>query len=433
MFKKATFLTFCFSVVINTHLHAGWPEDGWEGVPSLRIVHKGQTVNFDKLHQHLATEEEKVARVLPSNTPTNIVLVSVSFLGGDGFSLHTYPLKNQEKKWLVYESGWTSSFIPSPVYAQAQRLMKPYAPKLQKEDLTPADKEHLVQDCIKIVEGRRYFEEEMSPNFYFFDYDTISVEYILERVGRVFSETVPEDPSRFVYEEFAHNRDVYTRIVSNLQMSKREAGRSISELTQRIDLSSGIDLDFIKDLSDAAKDFREIISAREKEVSSIGSKVISTYWHSEQKFLKYIEDEMPNILADMFKEPLPFTPEAVFINVHSRHDICPVCSHTFVRSYTRPEGVLSAFKAALCEKLGIDSQTFPLYMTSSFREKREKTKYGVREDRPEILEDSITTIAPAFPTLYIPVSSHEHLQSPVSSPSLSSSSSSSSSSGSTGH
>lgn len=419
-------MAFYFFVTLNTHSYAGWPEDGWEGVPSLCIIHKGQTVNFDELHQHLTTEEERIARILPSNTPTNIVLASVSFLGGDASSLHTYLLKNQEKKWLVFESGWASSFIPSPVYAQTQRLMKPYAPKLQKDDLTPADKEQLVQDCIKIAQDRRYFEEEVSPNFYFFDYDPISVEYILERVGKVFSETASEDPGRFVYDEFAHNRDVYTRIVSNLQMSKRKAGQSISELTQRVDLSSGIDLDFIKDLSDAAKGFREVISTREKEVSGIGSKVISTYWHSEQKFLKYIEDGMPSILADMLKEPLPFTPEAIVINVHSRHDICPVCSHTFVRSYTRPEGVLNAFKVALCEKLAIDSQTFPLYMTSSFREKREKTKYAVRDDRPGILEDSITTIAPAFPTLYIPLSSHEH------SPLPSSSSSSSSSSGSTG-
>lgn len=427
MFKKAAFLTFYFFVVLNTHSYAGWPEDGWEGVPSLRIVHKGQTVNFDELHQHLATEEERIARILPSNTPTNIVLASVSFLGGDGSSLHTYLLKNQEKKWLVFESGWASSFIPSPVYAQTQRLMKPYAPKLQKDDLTPADKEQLVQDCIKIAQDRCYFEEEVSPNFYFFDYDPMSVEYILERVGRVFSETALEDPGRFVYDEFAHNRDVYTRFVSDLQMSKRKAGQSISELTQRIDLSSGIDLEFIKDLSDAAKDFREIISTQEKETSKIGSKVISTYWHSEQKFLKYIEDEMPNILADMFKEPLPFTPEAVFINVHSRHDICPVCSHTFVRSYTRPEGVLSAFRDALYKRFGTDSQTFPLYMTSSFREKREKTKYAVKDDRLETLEDSVVKLYPAFPTIYIPLSSHGHSPLPSSS-----SSSSSSSSGSTG-
>ena len=222
------------------------------------------------------------------------------------------------------------------------------------------------------------------------------------------------------------DRTAFNRLASILQEIKVEAGQNISELSQKIDPSLGINLRFIKEVTDLAKSAHDQISRQEKELSSIGSKVISTYWHSEQKFLKYIEDKMPNILADMFKEPLPFVPEAIVINVHSRHDICPVCSHTFVRSYTRPEGVLSAFRVALCEKLAINSQTLPLYMTSSFREKREKTKYAVRDDQSEILVDSITTIAPAFPTLYILLSSHAH------SPSPSSSSSSSSSSGSTG-
>jgi hypothetical protein len=426
MFKRVGFLPFYLFVVLSTHLYAGWPEDGWEGVSSLCIIHKGQIVNVDELHQHLATEEEKVARILPSNTPTNIVLASFSFLGGEVPSLHTYHLKSHDGKWLVFESGWTSSFIPSPVYAQTQRLIKPYAPKLQKEDLTLTDKEQLIQSCIKVAQSQCYFEEQITPNFYFFDQEPIPVESIFTRIERIFfCESNPSEVSHTVHKDLIKNRTAFNRVASELQTTKREAAQSISMMSQEIDLLSGINLDFIKDLGCSIKSAHDQISAREKELSSIGSKVISTYWHSEQKFLKYIEDEMPNILVDMLKEPLPFAPEAIVINVHSRHDICPVCSHTFVHSM-RPEGILSAFKVALCERLAIDSQTFPLYMTSSFREKRDKTKYAVREDLSGILEDSITTIAPAFPTLYIPLSSHAH------SPSPSSSSSSSSSSGSSG-
>jgi hypothetical protein len=428
MSKKATFLTFCFSVVLNTHLHAGWPEEGWEGVPSLCVTYKGQTANFDKLHQHLATEEEKIARTLPPNTPTNIVLASISFLGGDDSSLHTYPLKTHEKKWLVFESGWASSFIPSPVYDQTQKLMRPYASKLQKDDLTPADKEQLVQDCVRVAHGQHYFEEQVRPRFHFFDQEPISADYILSRVEQVFSQVDPSEAGYSIYKDLITNRAAFNRLASLLQEIKLEAGQDISELSQKINPSLGVNLSFIKEVADLAKSAHDQISRQEKELSSIGSKVISTYWHSEQKFLKYIEDETPNILTDIFKEPLPFTPEAVVINVHSRHDICPVCSHTFVRSYTRPEGVLNAFRDALCEKFAIDSQAVPLYITSSFRVKREKTKYAVRDDRPGILEDSITTIAPAFPTLYIPLSPHEY--SPLPSSSSSSSSSSSGSGGS---
>jgi hypothetical protein len=432
MFKKVGFLTFCLFVMLSTHLCAGWPEDGWEGVPSLRFIHKGHPISFDQLHQLLATEEEKAARILPSNTPTNIVLASISLLGGGEIpSLHTYYLQSSESKWLVFESGWDSSFSSNPVHEEAQKLMKTYAPKLQKGDsLTLLDKEQLVQSCIKVAQSQRYFEEQITPNFYFFDQEFIPIESILARIERVFFESEPNssDVSHAVHRDLIKNRAAFDRVASDLQTAKLEAAKSISMMSQEINLCSGINLDFIKDLDRSVKYAHNQISVREKEMSSLGSKVISTYWHSEQKFLKYIEDEMPHILADMFKESLPFKPEAVFINVHSRHDICPVCSHTFVRSYTRPEGVLSVFRDALCKRLEIDSQAIPLYMTSSFREKREKTKYAVREDRPEILEDSVAKLYPAFPTLYIPLSSHEHSQSPVSSSSSNSSLSSSSSS-----
>ncbi|MBY0293032.1 MAG: hypothetical protein K2W92_07090 [Alphaproteobacteria bacterium] len=422
MFRKMSFLTFCLAVVLSTRLYAGWPEDGWEGVPSLRVVHKGQTINFDELHQHLATEEERIARILPANDPKNIVLASVSFLGGDSPSLHTYLLKTQEKKWLVFESGWASSFIPHPVYDQAQRLMKPYAPKLQKEDLTLAEQKQLVQDCIKIAQDQYYFEEQVRPNFYFFDYDPTPIEYILERAEKVFAGAGFGDPHKPIYDELTKNRAAFIRLASDLQDTKHQAAQRIRVLTQHIDSSSSIDLGFINELSKTATSFREVISKKEKELSSIGSKVISTYWHSEQKLLKYIEDSMSGIIAEICGGSLPFKPEAIVINIHSRHDICPVCSHAFVRSYTHPEGILSTFKAALSEKLAIDFQILPLYITSSFREQREKTKYSVREDRPDILEDSVKTVYPAFPTLHVPLSPSGYSQSPGSSSSSSSSS-----------
>ncbi|MBX9786072.1 MAG: hypothetical protein K2Y08_01920 [Alphaproteobacteria bacterium] len=429
MFGKKVFLALNLFILFNTYSYAGWPEEGWEGVSGLRLIHKERTVNFDELHQHLAIEEEKTARILPSNTPTNIVLASISLLGGgETSSPHTYHLKSQDGKWFVFESGWTSSFIPHPIYDQAQKLMRPYASKLQKDEMTLDDREQLVRDCIRVAGDQSYFEEQIQPSFYFFNQEPLPVSRILERAERVFFEVDPKEASYSIYQELRKDRAAFDRLLSSVQAIKIEAGRGISEILSRnADLSSGVSFEFIKELASTSKNYQDTIFKREKEVSSIGSKVISTYWHSEQKLLKYIEDEMPNILADILKEPLPFIPEAIVINVHSRHDICPVCSHAFVRSM-RPEGILSTFRDALCKRLEIDSQTFPLYMTSSFREKREKTKYVIRDDLPGILEDSITATAPAFPTLYIPLSSHAH--SPLPSSSSSSSSSSSGSSGS---
>lgn len=408
MFGKMISFIFYLTILCGTHGYAGWPEDGWEGVHSLNIGYKGKTIDFDGLHQLLAAEEEKVARLLPSNNSTNIVLASISFLGGGGASLQTYYLQSPDNKWLVFESGWDSSFISNPIYDEAQRLMRPYAAKLQKEEGLPLpEKQQLVQDCIKVAHGQCYFEEQIRPHFQFFDHEPIPVDHIMARAERAFSEMDPSEAGADVWKELMKNKAAFTRVASILQTTKLEAGQNISALCEKIDLASGVSLDFVKELAAVTKSSQEKLAKQEREMSNIGSKVISTYWHSEPKLLKYIEESTPSILEDIFKRPLLFKPEAVFINIHSRHDICPVCSHTFVRSYTHPEGILKAFRAALCEKLAIDSKDLPLYITSSFREKREKTKYSVNAEQSEILENPAIKVYPAFPTLHVPISTHE--------------------------
>ena len=399
MLVKKFFLIFSIIFLFNSLVYAGWPEDGWEGVSSLRVVHRGTAINFDELHRLLATEEEKVARFLPPNNTTNIVLASISFLGGEVPSLHTYHLQTPEVKWLVFESGWTSSFV-SPVHEEAQKLMRPYGPKLQKEDgLTLPEKDQLVRDCIKVAQSQQYFEDNIKPYFHFFDQDEALVEEILERVYRAFSQVSPKEPGYSIYEELLKNRAAFKRVLSALQAGQLEAGKSISDLSAKIDLSVGVNLDFIKELANIVKTFQEQISRREKELSNIGSKVIATYWHSEQKFLKFIEGAIESILDNSLKD-LPFKPEAIFINIHSRHDICSVCSHTLVRSYTQPEGTFTLLRNAFCEKLKVELQDLPLYVTSSFREKREKTVYNVRVEQPDSMEE----VYPAFPTVHIPIS-----------------------------
>ena len=401
MVSKKFFLIFSLIVLLNTLVHAGWPEDGWEGVSGIRVLHKEAPITFDGIHQLLAAEEEKVARILPPSNTTNIVLASVSFVGGDVPSLYTYYLRDPNTKWLVFESGWASSFTSNPVHEEAQKLMRPYGPKLQKEEgLTLPEKDQLVRDCIKVAQSQQYFEESVSPHFHFFDQELVPVEYILERVNRVFSQIDPKEPGYGIYEELTKNRTAFNRVVSVLQAIQLEAGKSISDLSAKIDPSTGVNSEFIREVASMTKTFQEQISRREKELSNIGSKVIATYWHSEQKLVKFIEDSTPNILEDLLKRPLPFKPEAIFINIHSRHDICSVCSHTLVRSYTQPEGAFNTLRNALCEKLQIAAQDLPLYITSSFREKREKTIYKIRAEELGSLEE----IYPAFPTLYIPVS-----------------------------
>lgn len=392
MVSRAVALFFVLFFSIASSGHAGWPEDGCEGVPSLSIAHP----KFDELHQLLAQEEEKVTRLLAAQDTTNIVLASLSFVKEDG-NLHTCHFKTTEGKWLVFESGWKSSFLPNPIHDEAQRLMRPYASALQREDGLPRiEREKLVHDCTLIARHQRYFEEEICPNFHFFEEESLPAGQVLERAGQVFAAMMPTDPARLVGEELIKNRDAFRRVSSGLQTTRLEAGANIRALSAHIDPFLGVTQEILKDLGSTVKASQEKIAKQERELAVIGSKVVATYWHSEQKFLKFIEELSGEQLDALLGGGLSFSPKGIFLNFHSRHDICPVCSHAIVRSYSQPHGILRNFCRALCGKLGVD---LPLFVTSSFREKRARSTFSLRPDQPERLTD----LGLAFPSLHLPI------------------------------
>lgn len=287
--------------------------------------------------------------------------------------------------------------------------MKPYASKLQKEEgLSSTEKQNLVKDCVKVANSEKYFEGSIKPFFHFFDNAPLPIEQTLLRIESAFSRLNPKDPGYNVYEEVLKDHNAFKRVETTLKDTKKVAGQDIKRLSDKIDIASGVSLEFIKELASMTKTTQEKIAKQERELSNIGSKVISTYWHSEQKLLHYIEVSTASILDELFKKTLEFKPGAILINIHSRHDICSVCSHTIALSYTQPGGVLYNFKAALCKRLQItDSKTFPLYITSSFREERTKLKYKIEQEALGDLElFEKERFYPAFPTLYVPITHH---------------------------
>lgn len=406
MFLRLSLLFIHLTVLFSSSVLAVWPEDGWEGVHSLNIKHKEKIVNFDNLHRDLAREEEKLTSLLPPDDKMNVVLASVSFLGGNEENpLHTYQLK-RENKWLVFESGWTSSFSDNPVLEEAQRRMRPYANDLKKtEGVSHQSMESLLQDCIEIAQKQKHFLEVVKPNFHFFKREETSIEAtiqtiltIFDRVKTTFSSIQPGEPGYPLYEAFLKDSAAFLKLVEGLKTIKVEGRQDIKELSDKI-TDDGINLKIIAELENIVKTHQKDLLAQEKEVTKISSKVIATYWHSEQRFLKHLEDSLSDLLETLLMEKVPFKPEAIFINIHSRHDICRVCSHTFVQSYTQPMGVISFFHTELCKKFGLDLKT-PLHITSSFRDLRQGTQYQLREQPAQSLED-LKTIYPAITTLQI--------------------------------
>jgi len=155
----------------------------------------------------------------------------------------------------------------------------------------------------------------------------------------------------------------------------------------------------LQDIEERARISKGDITKLEKDISSIGAKIIADYWHSEAKFLKFIEGNKSAILEDLAQNPSVMEAEALFLTLHSRHDICHVCSHAFVQSYTQQDGILKKFKEDFCKRFKIPKD-IPFYITTSFSEKRTTVHYKPTGEKIENLE-GLEKIYPAFPTLKI--------------------------------
>ena len=416
-----------FFIIFNVSSYAGWPEDGWVAVSSLSITHKRTALDIDSVHKQLAQEEERLARALPSSEATNIVLVSFSFIeGGETPSLHTFALQNSEGQRLVFESGWESSFIPDPTLEKANKLMRSYAPKLQRQEgLLLTEKQELVRDCIRITGDQKYFEEEIRPQFCFFAPERISIAQILARIERLFSGIKPGDAGYPIYEAFLKDYKAFERIQTTLDAIKREEAQGIKSLCDEINLDSGVSLAFAKSLAARTKTAQEKLAKQERELFNFSNSVNVTYWHSEQRLLHHLAErgeEISRSLIDQLDAP----PEAVFLCFHSRFRVCPVCGHSIVRSFSlgaQSFGASSAASAAaspsssaspdtgihrplveaICRKFGIDPLTpVPFFVTSSFREEREKES-DLSKEKPMPIRDfnGLREKFPAFPMCHI--------------------------------
>jgi len=154
----------------------------------------------------------------------------------------------------------------------------------------------------------------------------------------------------------------------------------------------------LKEIEEITKAHKGHIARQSKTVDNISSKVVATYWHSEQRFLHYIRLQAASILEKITQGKE--RPYAVVINLHSRFDICPVCSHSLVRSCAMSSGALFEFKKALCAKF--EMEDVPFFLLASFREKREKSQYTIGTSIPQSLEE-LTKFPGVFPLMQIPL------------------------------
>ena len=197
-------------------------------------------------------------------------------------------------------------------------------------------------------------------------------------------------------QELIINKGAYERESAKLEQTNSDAHAALEQSTRK--LKQETILENLKEIEEIARSHKGFISKQSKTVDNIGSKVIATYWHSEQRFLHYIRMHTTPLLEGILKDKE--RPDAVVLNLHSRFDICPVCSHSLVRSCSASTGALFAFKKAICAKFGMED--VPFFLLASFREKREKSPYTIGSSNPHSLEE-LAKLPLTFPLMQIPL------------------------------
>ncbi len=407
MFRKILIFNFLLLFLFSLKTHAGWPNDGWVGVESLDVTYHTTVVKLGDSHRQLSQEEEKLTSALPPKDATNIVLGKILFLGDDPTHVKNFNILGPQGKPCIFESRWESVLKKDPSLEMAQRLMRSYAPQLQKtEGLTLEQQQSLVADARRIVHAQESYQTDIVPYFEFYQ-KPITVPEILQHAQHQFegitSDTNPAFP---VLQKLRTRSQLYELKADELEKTGNSSAVHTDRLNRKLQSAepAASKEEVLKNIQHEVTQSLARLSKQRKELESIGSKVVARYWHSESKFLKYLEESLETILSYPGVQSLEFVPKVIVLQIHSRFDICRFCGHVLARALTQPDGILNQFRQAVIQKYGLDSET-PIYLTASFREEREKTKgqFKIEYDHLSGFEDlDLMKQKPVFPLMHAP-------------------------------
>ncbi len=288
--------------------------------------------------------------------------------------------------------------------------MNRHVPAQRRGELSSESKVSLIHDFESIIELRVLFQSQIQHHYDFAIDTTMPIDAVIQHSESVQTRLNSESPIR---KEFKRDRQAYVDAKDFLKRTKK---RSYTELTQ---YSQGLDPDSLEDkdldtIENSAKKLRKELFQAKKAVTDVGAGIIATYWHSEQRLLYHLGKQATDIFKPIL-EGMSTPPEALILCLHSRFDICKVCSHSLAHSCRTPEehlstsstnapeaGILFELKKVMSDHFNLTSADFPFLITSSFREGRKDFDFN-KEAKVE-LRDSTDLLQrlPAFPMCYIP-------------------------------
>jgi len=411
--KKNFLFYVIFQFLIFSHTaFGGWPEDGWFATADLDFSHRGVSLKLTNIHRDLATQERNLSRVLPAGNTTNIVLATLGVVVEGELKL--YPILSLNDYPYVFESGWKSAFQNNPFLDVVQSSVNRHVslPKKgeQARELSSAASFALMDDFENIIKLRHIFESKIRP-FYDFGIGTaMPIDDVIQHGERIIARLNNESPIRT---EFERDRHAYVDAKDFLKETKKKSRAELVQLSQELDPDALEDED-LNTIESSVKNHRKNLHKAKTAISEVGARIIASFWHSEQRLLHYLSKQAGHILR-LVLESMSTPPEALILCLHSRFDICKVCSHSLAHSCftleeqsstsstSTPEaGILFELKRVMSDHFNLTPADFPLFITSSFREGRKDFEFD-QEVKVE-LRDSADLLQkfPAFPMCHIP-------------------------------
>ncbi len=119
--------------------------------------------------------------------------------------------------------------------------------------------------------------------------------------------------------------------------------------------------EFLVNLGQACQSSAKDMRKANDDIQKISTSFFHSYWHSEQKLLHFLMTDFDRIMQPIIEQLQQNKPIAIFLNLHSKYDICPTCSKTLVIF-----SALQDFGQRLQERFS--TKQFKIF--TSFREER---------------------------------------------------------------
>ncbi len=371
--KKSFLLSFC--VILYSYVSlATPPQHGWHAINDLDQVYSdgSSPVGLQKAHCELGEHEKELTQSLPDNSSDrNVLLVRFSLLVQHTSGKHRLiDIPLNKPKDLVFDSSAVTAFSVENFQADIGEAKKAET-RLSARESSKLDELGIASIRVyNALKRNDFFTSTLLQKYTFFSHE-FSIEEIIrfaQDIAKIplIQERYPDfvqSLDKRVHELTEADRALKERLVAekrkldDLYLRLNDAYEHLDTQTEAIEASFRT----MQKLSqEAVKHFVDFRKFYEEKMSPI----VGEFWHSEPKLIHYLRTKLSTIELPTLEEDE--RPVFLFLNVHSRFDICRICGPSLLATLST-WGILAD---EISGHFGLSRERYSL--VSSFRQFRPK-------------------------------------------------------------